>query len=392
MPSASLSEVVVAKGAVLKSLRGDIITRRFRRRNFGIVEDIPLVCFPDHRRRTLKAVKDFEDDELRVRNRMVSIFRNTSLLHQWTNRMQREEYNDQSVRVHRGWSSMPLVGPMQIRVTLVSSPQELEQYADILDPTNEVTCAGYLEFDLNEEERSQFPTSENTYTGEEYYSFQYEVRFIIEYLRRHFEVVIPRGGVFPKNWRPASMNGKDADARLGPDPIKKGVPILRQTDQKDAEEDLKYIFEFQDRRFEESRAWKAREPNGNSITALDYPRPSKFRQTQLRNLNILRPGASAKEPVVHRQASASGIRKKKKKEKNKFRSCERCVRTSAKCQRPSVKDNCCACEKASANCTTNSGRKDIVHAAENPPSIPQADDHEPQLPDHCPTVDQCRPM
>ena len=50
--------------------------------------------------------------------------------------MQREEYNEQYVRVHRGWSSIPLAGPMQIRVTLVSSPQELEQYADILDPTN----------------------------------------------------------------------------------------------------------------------------------------------------------------------------------------------------------------------------------------------------------------
>ena len=72
------SEVVVAKGAVLKSLRGDIITRRFRRRNFGIVEDIPLVCFPDHRRRSLEAVKEFEDNELRVRNRMVSIFRYVS--------------------------------------------------------------------------------------------------------------------------------------------------------------------------------------------------------------------------------------------------------------------------------------------------------------------------
>ncbi|KAL9036554.1 MAG: hypothetical protein Q9180_004235, partial [Flavoplaca navasiana] len=113
IPGPSLSEVVVAKGAVLKSLHCDIITRRFRRRNFGIVEDIPLICFPDHQRSTLKAVPDFEDNELR-----------------------REEYGEQPVRVHQAWSSMPLAGPMQIRITLLSSPRELEQYADILDPKN----------------------------------------------------------------------------------------------------------------------------------------------------------------------------------------------------------------------------------------------------------------
>ena len=139
----SFSEVVVAKGAVLKSLRGEIITRRFRRRNFGVVEDIPLVCFPDHRRSTLKAVRDIEDNELRVRNRMVMIFRNVStcffilksLLHQPSDRMQRGEYSERSIRVHQGWNSMPLVGPMRFRVILVSSPHELEQYADILNPS-----------------------------------------------------------------------------------------------------------------------------------------------------------------------------------------------------------------------------------------------------------------
>lgn len=74
----SASEVVVAKGAVLKSLRGEIITRRFRRRNFGVVEDIPLECFPIHLRGNLEAVRDIEDNELRVRNRMTVIFRNVS--------------------------------------------------------------------------------------------------------------------------------------------------------------------------------------------------------------------------------------------------------------------------------------------------------------------------
>ncbi|KAL9630859.1 MAG: hypothetical protein Q9204_004510, partial [Flavoplaca sp. TL-2023a] len=252
MPSASLSEVVVAKGAVLKSLRGEIITRRFRRRNFGIVEDIPLICFPNHQRSTLKAFTDIEDSEPRVRNRMV-------------------------------------------------------------------TCAGFLEFDLSEQERSQFPISRNTKTRKEYYYFQYEVRFTFEYLWRHFEVVIPRTGVFPNNWRPASMNGKDADARLKPDPIKKGMPILRQMDQKDVEEDPKHIFEFQDQQQEELKAWKARGPDGFWDTApRNYPRPSSLRQTQAGDLNTLRPGASAKEPILHQQASAGGVRKKKKK--NKFRS------------------------------------------------------------------------
>ncbi|KAL8837893.1 MAG: hypothetical protein Q9176_005369 [Flavoplaca citrina] len=389
MPSASLSEVVVAKGAVLKSLRGDIITRRFRRRNFGIVEDIPLICFPNHQRSTLKAFTSIEDNEPRVRNRMVLLFRN------------REAYSEQSIRVQRGWNSMPLSGPMRFRFTLVSSPHELEQYADILHPSNEVTCAGFLEFDLNEKERSQFPIIRNTKTRKEYYYFQYEVRFTLEYLWRHFEVVIPRTGVFPNNWRPASMNGKDADARLKPDPIKKGMPILRQMDQKDVEEDPKHIFEFQDQQQEELKAWKARGPDGRWDTApRNYPRPSSLRQTQAGDLNTVKRGASAKEPILDRQASTGGVRKKKKKKKkNKFLSCERCVRTRAKCQRPSVKDNCCACEKASANCTTNSGRKDIVLAAENPPSIPQADDQEPWLPDQepwlpdqGPKVDQCRPM
>lgn len=271
---------------------------------------------------------------------------------------------------------MPLKGPMPIRVTLVSSPHELEQYADVLHPMNglstlattdeqadieilEVTCAGFLEFNLNEEERSGFRTIKNKVTGDWNYYFQYEVRFTVEYLWRHFEVVIPRTGLFPENWRLVGMNGQDADARLGPDPIKKGVPILRQIDQKDVEEDPKHIVEFQDRQLEGLRAWTARGPNGYWDTApRDYPRPSKFRQT-------LSPSAFqdpvAKEPILHRPASPGGVRKKKK---NKFRSCERCVRHRRKCQRPSVGDTCFACTEDGATCSFVSRTRDTLETAE----------------------------
>ena len=160
------------------------------------------------------------------------------------------------------------------------------------------------------------------------------------------------------------MNGKDADARLGPDPIKKGVPILRQTDQKDGE-DLKHIFEFQDRRFEESRAWKARESNGCLSTALDYPRPSKFRQTELCNLNTPQPSTPqmqiANEPTQHQPAFSSSVRKR-----NKFPSCELCVRRRRKCQRPSVTNTCRDCVEAGATCKTVSRAQSKREAAEKP--------------------------
>lgn len=72
------SGVVVARGAVRKSLRRDIITTRFRRRNFGVVSDIATNCIPNHIRGNAPTVRDIEDNVERLRNRAIWLFRNVS--------------------------------------------------------------------------------------------------------------------------------------------------------------------------------------------------------------------------------------------------------------------------------------------------------------------------
>ena len=72
------SEVVVARGAVRKSLRRDIITTRFRRRNFGVLSDIATTCIPNHIRGNAPTIRDIEDNVERLRNRAIWLFRNVS--------------------------------------------------------------------------------------------------------------------------------------------------------------------------------------------------------------------------------------------------------------------------------------------------------------------------
>lgn len=72
------SDVVVARGAVRMSLRGDNITKRYRRRNFGVVSDIATNCIPNHIRGNAPAVEDIGDNVERLRNRAIWFFRNVS--------------------------------------------------------------------------------------------------------------------------------------------------------------------------------------------------------------------------------------------------------------------------------------------------------------------------
>ncbi|KAL8670507.1 MAG: hypothetical protein Q9168_004959 [Polycauliona sp. 1 TL-2023] len=334
LPHASISDVVVAKGAVLKSLRGEIITKRYRRRNFGVVADVTTGTVPNHLRGNAEQVKDIEDNRERLRNRAIWLFQNG------------EEFNERLVRIYRGWRALPLKGPLRLREYLISSPHELEEYVDILHPPNGVTHAGFLELDLDETDRSRFRIEYNPKTHKPYHRCQYEVRFTVGYLTRHFEIVIPRKGVFPEDWRkkPGS-NGDDDDARLGSDVIKKAVRIVRQVDRQDIEDDPQHIFDFQDQELEEHMAWKER---FWYTGPRDYKRPSRLRNSLGDTPNIAKTsldrGDSEEDPISRRHSSQGGIRKKKRIGP----SCERCLQSPCKCHISSKKDDRSPCEKSSA--------------------------------------------
>ncbi|KAL8787651.1 MAG: hypothetical protein Q9213_002082 [Squamulea squamosa] len=329
------SEVVVAKGAVLKSLRGDIITTRFRRRNFGVVEDVPWNKFRGDADSAVVS-RDIEDNELRVRNRAVWLFRND------------DEYDGRSVRIHRGWRAVPVDKPIRFREFLISSPHKLEDQADILDPGN-----GHLEFYLDEKERSDFVLIWNKITRQWYKAFQYEVRFAVGYLSRDFELVIPRGSYFPSDWRQIpGMNGADDDARLGPDPIRQSAPVVRHVDLKDVEEDPSSIYKFQDAEFERMMVDKARSPTGYWVTLpREIPRLCHLGKTKGSNLNSPRIGIGPHQGTSKKRTKQrilpNGVGKQ-----NSFPRCEWCIRSHRKCQRISMKDKCSACEKAGRACQT----------------------------------------
>ncbi|KAL8768863.1 MAG: hypothetical protein Q9209_005044 [Squamulea sp. 1 TL-2023] len=194
----------------------------------------------------------------------------------------RDEYDERLIRYHYGWRSVALRGMTRFREYLISSPHQLEEHADILPPENEVRCVGFIEVILNEMERSGFPALENKILHKLYSYFQYEVRFTMGYLFRHFEVVIPRSGVFPKDWRRIpGRNGEDDDARLGPDPIRKSVPILRHNDRKDIEEDPMTIYSFQNEEFEQLRASQARSPDHHKSADLSGNQPENEQHPQV---------------------------------------------------------------------------------------------------------------
>ncbi|KAI4231662.1 MAG: hypothetical protein LQ349_005465 [Xanthoria aureola] len=335
LPPTSISEVVVARGAVRKSLRRDIITTRFRRRNFGVVSDIATNCIPNHIRGNAPTVRDIEDNVERLRNRAIWLFRNG------------EEFKDCSVRVHRGWRSLPAKAPMRIREYLISSQYELEQYVDILHPPNEVTHAGFLEFDLSQQERQEFVGFDNKIMRQAYRYFEYEVRFTVGYLVRHFEVVIPRNGRFPKDWRKVpGTSGIENDARLAPEPIRRRLPIVRQLGQKDVEDDPRHIFKLQDERLEEMLAWNARGPGGHWDTEpRDLKRQSRLRNAQASDLNSPRSAIprsnGIKEPVMRRRVRPDAIKKK-----SRLPSGEQSVRTLCECQLSPSTGPCSICDKA----------------------------------------------
>lgn len=72
--SDSDGKLVVAEGAVIRSLRGETITTRYNRRSFAVVQDFNKHDFRGDRRGA-KWERDCEDNELRVRNRAVLLSR-----------------------------------------------------------------------------------------------------------------------------------------------------------------------------------------------------------------------------------------------------------------------------------------------------------------------------
>ncbi|KAI4107856.1 MAG: hypothetical protein LQ339_002466 [Xanthoria mediterranea] len=111
----SRNEVVVARGAVMMSLRSKFIIKRFRRRNFGVGQDVPPHWVPRRIRGNAKALIDIEDQEPRLPNRAIWLFRNG------------EEFDDRPIRFHRGWRCLPPKGILPFREYLISSPRELEE-------------------------------------------------------------------------------------------------------------------------------------------------------------------------------------------------------------------------------------------------------------------------
>lgn len=200
-----------------------------------------------------------------------------------------------------------------------------------------------------------------------YRYFEYEVRFTVGYLVRHFEVVIPRNGRFPKDWRKVpGTSGIENDARLGPEPIRKSLPIVRQLGQKDVENDPRHIFRFQDERLEEMLAWKARGPGGHWDTEPRHlKRQSRLRNAQASDFNGPRTAIprshGIKEPVLRRRVLTGAIKKK-----SRIPSGGQSVRTRCECQVALPTGPCSTCDKAGEEYrpATHSGDTTIMRDTE----------------------------
>lgn len=180
-----------------------------------------------------------------------------------------------------------------------------------------------------------------------YRYFEYEVRFTVGYLDRHFEVVIPRNGRFPADWRKVpGTSGIENDARLGPEPIRKSLPIVRQLGQEDVEDDPSHIFKFQDEQLEEMLAWEARGPGGPWDTEPRHlKRQSRLRNAQASDLNSPRSAIprshGIEEPVMRRRVLPGAIKKK-----SRLPSGGKSVRTRCECQLSPSTGPCSTCDKA----------------------------------------------
>ncbi|KAL8755329.1 MAG: hypothetical protein Q9199_003726 [Rusavskia elegans] len=163
------------------------------------------------------------------------------------NELRGETYGSQRQCYVRGERGLPENESIRFREFLVTSPYELEDHADILHPPNGVKCVGFVEFDVDDMDRSQFRQNPNPRTKQCYRSCQYEVRYWEDHLHRRLQVAIPRIGVFPDDWRKLpGMGDHDVDARLGPGVIYKDLQIRRGEYSKDLEEDPRGIFQYQD--------------------------------------------------------------------------------------------------------------------------------------------------
>ncbi|KAL8711152.1 MAG: hypothetical protein Q9220_004297 [cf. Caloplaca sp. 1 TL-2023] len=206
-PPTAISEVVVAKGAILRVLREETIVKRFSRRSFGVLQD---QIFDPELHGNAKPVKDVEDNVFRVQDRAV-----------WLSRAG-EQVEATVPRWHRGWRGLFLQQPSTITELLISSERTLRDGVDFHDPANAIMTVGHLNVDVVTI-LHRLKIERNQQTGRQLRVLQYEMRVYMDHLSRIFEIVIPGNGQFPDTWR--KPGGVDSDLELGRDMIKQRVRI-----------------------------------------------------------------------------------------------------------------------------------------------------------------------
>ncbi|KAL8950370.1 MAG: hypothetical protein Q9222_003587 [Ikaeria aurantiellina] len=182
-PPTATSEVVVARGAILKTLRVETINKRFSRRSFGVVQD---QIFDAEIHGDAKPVKDVEDNVFRVPDRAV-----------WLSRAG-EQVEATVPRTHRGWRCLFLQKSSIITELLISREGALEDGVDVNDGANGIMMVGRLNVDVAAI-LDRLEIKRNPQTGRKFRFLQYEMRVYVDHLSRTFEIVIPEDGRFPTN-------------------------------------------------------------------------------------------------------------------------------------------------------------------------------------------------